>query len=194
MLMDKFINSIISFLPQSSDLVQEDLEKITYALQIILSESSKTLLLFLAFSLFKVETQFLVVLLMSIPIRLISGGIHFNKYWSCLTFSLIYFGSILVFNQKFLISSELTWLIAIISVISVYIIGPVSSSQRPSHTEKSRRRFRLLTAEVILIQYFLVQLLHNRSLVNLYVWVNLMHLIQLLISKGVVSCQTKTIY
>lgn len=80
-----------NFIDENMDVSERDKKLLLFSINCILYDVSKLLLFLLIFSLIHRLDLFLFAFVILLPLRMISGGLHFKHYSSCLFFSLGYF-------------------------------------------------------------------------------------------------------
>jgi accessory gene regulator protein AgrB len=125
------------------------------------------------------------------PIRITSGGLHFKTYRSCFIFSTIYIVLLLACSQKIMLHNLWLWPILFITIGLTFTLAPISSPRRSILSEERQKEMKTRAILAILLEFAILHLINDYSLMNLYIWVNIFHSFQLLISKGATSCQLK---
>lgn len=131
----------------------EKRDHVRYAIEVILSESTKLVLLLMLFGIVHRLEPFLISLAFFMSFRFFSGGFHFESYWGC------FFGSVALFSgiigiQSILMSVSFSpeyikgFLIG--SGLLVTVLSPVPSQKRPiprsEYPARRRRVFGILSA------------------------------------------------
>ncbi|MCI7790394.1 MAG: accessory gene regulator B family protein, partial [Lachnospiraceae bacterium] len=80
-----------NFIDGNMDISERDKKMLLFSINCILYDVSKLLLFILIFYLLHRLDLFLFAFVILLPLRMISGGLHFKHYTSCLFFSLGYF-------------------------------------------------------------------------------------------------------
>lgn len=70
-----------------------------FFLRILISEISKFIIILLIYTLLNKTGYLLFILSVFLPIRLLSGGVHFYTYFRCLLFTILYFFLITFFSH-----------------------------------------------------------------------------------------------
>lgn len=131
----------------STALTDEHTDQIRYAIESLLSEGSKFIMLWLAFSAIDRHHLFLVSFFIFSMLRILSGGFHFNGYWSCLLGSFVAYLSILLLVQHV---EKLQIAFLIIALLAIHRFTPVYPQNRPVGSMPLRR---FLTALAIAIMF-----------------------------------------
>lgn len=118
---------------KNSSLTKKDILKIQYALEVVVGDLSKLLIIFLIFSMLHELKLFFLIYGILITTRSFMGGVHCKTYNSCLIWSTIYFIVIMLysklipyFNIKFYIVSVM------IFFIITLLYAPCPNEKRPS--------------------------------------------------------------
>lgn len=140
-------NKITLYIKENSNIkADEDLEKITYALQAIIGETFKiTVLICLFLTLGKIN-YFLFSIMILFTLRTFVGGYHCDTTLECLLYSTILFlitsliGPMLpIFNILFYYS------ISALSILIVTIYAPFFNKKRPIKSKKRRWIIKLIS-------------------------------------------------
>lgn len=114
-----------------------------YSIRCIFSEISKFLLLLSIFILIHAVKKFFISLLILLPIRWNSGGIHFKSYTACLMASLVFF----IFSTTLLpsvsISMPFTLITALFILITQLLCAPIPSNQRPQISMQLKQKYKI---------------------------------------------------
>lgn len=159
--------------------------KLRYSLEVILGELSKSLLLFLFFSLFKAQWDALFCMVTLSALRSYTGGLHFKTYSTCLLVTGFFIGVVIGFQHFIPISHNLFTISFIFTFLVISFFAPITSKNRPNYSKKKRMKFKI-TALLVLTSYFVLFVVTKESTIfSLAIWVAILQSIQLIITKGV---------
>jgi accessory gene regulator B len=158
--------------------------KAQYAWAVLKVEVWKLIVLTMLFLVTGYFNEFLIAIVILLPIRVFSGGMHFQSNCFCFLFSIMFFIAS-IFVLPLLDFSILLYAIQIIlSGIVIILIAPLPSSQRPICTKK-RKIFlkKMASAFVASDCIFLLFLLAQNRIIyfEVGVWILTLQAIQLLI-------------
>ncbi|NMA79860.1 MAG: accessory gene regulator B family protein [Clostridiales bacterium] len=154
--MDKIVEKIVSIFYRNSIVNDDNIDVVRYGMEIVLLK----VLFFLTILLIGVITNnvvnIFVFMLFYKPLRTYAGGYHAKTRIGC------YFVSVLMLFL-FLISVKLIsmfdvlinaiYIVAIISGVTIWILAPVETSNKPlDATEKCR--YRLISRIILLVEFF----------------------------------------
>lgn len=154
-------------------------KKIIYAIEAILSEVSKIIILLAISVPFHCVDQTIVITVVLLSIRSYCGGLHFSHYVSCLGFSLLFYAvTILLAHYPLSDTSVALGLILSLSVFT--LIGPISSVMRPTLTAAEFSKYTHHTTLVLL--FYSVILISWKTLPyrEIVYWVIVLQIFQLL--------------
>ncbi len=158
--------------------------KIRYALAVLKSELLKTTILICIFALIDQLEPFLAVMLLILPIRLSTGGVHFQKNIPCFLFSLGYFISAICVLPA-LQFEKLTYSILLVVSIFIICICPLApSEQRPIISRKKylqNKYFSLLY--LVIFTLILLVFIKSQEIIIMNIWALFLHAIELLFLK-----------
>lgn len=170
---------ILTYLQTQYKFNSLEAKKIIYALEAILSESSKIIIL-LAISIpFHCVDKMIVVTVVLLSIRCYSGGLHFSHYFSCLGFSLFFYAAVILLAGYPL--SDTGMALGLLLSLGVFaLIGPITSVTRPRLTPEEFIKYRHHTIFVLL--FYSAVLLSWKTLPyrNFIYWVIVLQIFQLL--------------
>lgn len=174
---------ITDYLDSVSDFSTSDKAKLNYFFSCMIYEGSKLILFLIFFALTQHLKGFLYSMLILLPLRIISGGLHFKHYLSCFAFSFGYFYLVNVPLMNIMPSFEITIVILCICILVNYRIGPVTSVSRPALTAEAinRGKFHIFLATVY--DTILTMLFYEASLACVGFWTIVLHSVQLIIAK-----------
>lgn len=133
--------------------------KIRYAWEIIKSETAKCMIMFIIFMLFGKVRLYMAGLMILLPLRAVSGGLHFKHESSCLIFSLLTMVLGLIVFPKYIPCGE--WIYGAMPVIIVIlvIISPVASPSKPIVSVRKWKRMKRMTAAIAMIESLVIVIL-----------------------------------
>ncbi|MDK2868002.1 MAG: accessory regulator [Clostridiales bacterium] len=152
-------------------------DHIRYAIETLIGELTKLIILSLFFILIKKGSSFAFAFISFSTIRLWSGGIHFKTYFGCLAGTLALYSAI-IWLPVSLISVKL--IVMAVAVIVSAIFVPLPDAKRPVTNKRKQLIAKLITIVTIAIWYYVVNRFMQSSL-NLFLAVTLIFTLQLFI-------------
>ncbi|WP_175438443.1 accessory gene regulator B family protein [Fusibacter sp. 3D3] len=137
----------------ASILKEDQVDTIRYAIETLLGELSKFVLLWSFFFSLHLDHLFLMAFMIFSCIRVVAGGFHFSTYLSCLIGSFVMYTVIIMSTQFILLTSYSKILLIVLSVIILYVFAPVIPLNRYEHNKGSILRKRLQTAVMVMILF-----------------------------------------
>ncbi len=155
-----FSENIAKSIQTHSDRIDESqIDQMRYAIETLLSECSKLILLILFFTYWGQLQAFLYAFVFFSISRIFSGGLHFSTYWRCLLGTLVLY-SLMIWIPP--INSLITKTVVVgFSMIMTLIFAPITDIKRPITHRRKRIRSKLLT--LIIISVLLV-LFHHKTI------------------------------
>lgn len=172
-------DKILTYLQTQHNFSLLESKKIIYALEAILSESSKIIILLALAIPFQCVSEFILITVVLLSIRCYSGGLHFSHYISCLGFSLLFY-AITTLLARYPLSDVGIALGLILSLGTFALIGPITSVMRPKLTATEFSKYSHHTIFILL--FYSVVLLSWKTLPyrNTIYWVIVLQIFQLL--------------
>ena len=133
--------------------------KIRYAWEIIRSEAVKCMIMLVIFVLLNKFWLYVVGLLFLLPLRAVSGGLHFKHESSCLIFSLLTMVLGLIVFPKYIPCGEWIYVAVPVIIAILVIISPVASPNKPIISENKWKRMKLLTVVIAMIESVIIIIL-----------------------------------
>lgn len=150
--MKGFIRRLAAFYPD--DPLAE--VKIQYAWEIIRSESEKCIIILLVFILFQRVDLYFAGLLFLLPLRVVSGGLHFKHEASCLIFSLLTMVlGLIVFPEYIPCGAWIYFAMAAVLVVTG-VISPVASPNKPIASIQKWKRMKSLSVLISVIEMIVI--------------------------------------
>ncbi len=133
--------------------------KIRYALEIVRSETIKCIIMLVIFMLLHRVWLYIAGLLFLLPLRAVSGGLHFQHESSCLIFSLLTMVLGLIVFPEYIPCG--LWIYPTMTAVLVImgILSPVVSPNKPIISINKWKRMKLLTILIALIESIIIVLL-----------------------------------
>lgn len=137
--------------------------KIRYAWEIIKSEAVKCMSMLVVFMLIGKVGLYATGLVFLLPLRAVSGGIHFRHESSCLVFSLMTMVLGLIVFPKYIPCGEWIYAAAAAVVVMMSIISPVASPNKPIVSIRKWKRMKLMTVLISVIELVVIAVLINNG-------------------------------
>lgn len=157
---------------------------IKYSITAIFYDLSK-FLIFMAY--FYATGKFIEFLFAAIPMALLrtkTGGIHFNKYWSCFLVSFVYFYSVINILPLIINVHPLAiYPVLLVCAIVDYMIGPTSLKEKPSMDMDFVKKLKIQSFQVVFIVAVLLFIFQDHTYLIVSFWTVVLHTLQLSITK-----------
>ncbi len=173
------ISDYINAIP---DLNRTEKARLNYIISCIIYEGSKLLLFFLFFCCIHKLDGFLYSLIILLPLRFISGGLHFKHYISCLVFSFMYFYLVNVVLMPFKFPLFISIIILSVCAVTNFIIGPITSDSRPQLTKEIINKGKLNIFIATCYELILTFLFFDTAISTVGFWTIVLHTLQLIIA------------
>ena len=171
-----------NFIDENMDISERDKKMLLFSINCILYDVSKLLLFILIFYLLHRLDLFLFAFVILLPLRMISGGLHFKHYTSCLFFSLGYFFIVTIPLTKISLPLLILLPSLLLCLVINVLLGPIRSPSRPplpkAEIIKCKKKTLLATCYGIL----LIILFYNTKYAPVGYWTILLHSMQLIIA------------
>lgn len=179
------INKIDRYFQKEFELCDKDCIKLRYALEIILNDCSKLILLFLTFSLLDTSVNFLYCFLTLSLLRPFTGGLHFKTYIGCILFSGAFFYLSIFLADAIPLDFSSTVILLLLSGVTMLLLAPIPAKTRPVHPPGKILKFKCFSMVIISFHFFMWFLTNKHPYFMHSIWVIGLQSIQLFIGKGV---------
>lgn len=156
--------------------------RLNYVFSCIIYEGSKLLLFFLFFGCIHKLDGFFYSFIILLPLRIISGGLHFKHYLSCLFFSFIYFYLVNIILTPFKLPFGISIIILSVCAITNCKIGPITSDSRPQLKVEVIRKGKLNIFIATCYEMILTILFFDTAISTVGFWTIVLHTLQLIIA------------
>ena len=164
------------------DFTDFEMQKMNFTISVFKCEGSKLIILGIVFAVLGLFREYAILMLTLVPVRMFSGGIHFDHYYSCFLFTTLFsFLPILLTGITLPHSVQVVVMAASIGI--TYLVGPVTSKKRPPIPYKRYWVFRLFSTGVVLFWFFVFAFAGAFPYRNLCFWVIALQTIQLICAK-----------
>ena len=153
--MRTFIRRLAAFYPD--DPLAE--VKIKYAWEIIKSESVKCIIILVVFMLINRIGLYVAGMIVLLPLRAVSGGLHFKHESSCLIISLLTMVLGLIVFPKYIPCGSWICVAMPVLVAILVIISPVASPNKPIVSVKKWKRMKRMTTVIAMIDSLIIIIL-----------------------------------
>lgn len=159
-----------------------EMRRLDFTLTMFFYEISKFIILAILFSAVGLFQEYAMSILVLMPIRIFSGGIHFNHYISCFLFTSVFF-TVPILLRSVSPDEPVRLSLMAICLLATFLIGPVTSPKRPPITYKRYSSFRLISTGLLLIYLFLSEVFRVLPYENICFWVVILQTIQLICAR-----------
>ncbi|BCZ47855.1 putative AgrB-like protein [Clostridium gelidum] len=164
---NKLSEKCLNFIKNNTPILEEDLEKLYYGLQVIMMDTSKTILLLTTAYLLGVLKYTFIAFISFATLRRFASGVHANSTLQCVIINYILFLGNVYLSLNFSINILVQSIIFIISFILVFIYAPGDTEERPLVSKKLRKRLKITSLTIIIIFYIIILLIKNNIYTNL---------------------------
>jgi accessory gene regulator B len=112
------------------------LTKLRYGLEVAKNEAIKIIILFILFAFLDHQTEFIFAVVLLLPVRSFSGGMHMQSSISCFFYSLFFFVLAVEILPQLPTPVSMQFVILGIAVFSIALVSPVASYKRPIKTKE----------------------------------------------------------
>lgn len=147
---EKLVFCVLRLL-KTKEYESEVVQKVTYSLKNIFMEIEKFCLLTLLFGVVHKLSNFFIVLLSIVPIRIFMGGSHRKSYLGCFLQSTIMFGGMVWISDVVKIIHISKWIIFGVLLLEVWISTPIQSPNRMRYSKGKRMEFKAKALSVLLL-------------------------------------------
>lgn len=164
------------------DFTDFEMQKMNFTISVFKCEGSKLIILGIVFAALGLFREYAILMLTLVPVRMFSGGIHFDHYYSCFMFTTL-FSILPILLVGIILPQSVQIAVMAASIGITYLIGPVTSKKRPPIQYGRYRAFRLISTGVVLIWFFVFAFAGAFPYRNLCFWVIALQTIQLICAK-----------
>lgn len=137
--------------------------KIKYAWEVIKSETVKCMIMLVIFMLLHRVGLYAAGLLFLLPLRAVSGGLHFKHESSCLMFSILTMVLGLIVFPEYIPCGPWIYLAAAAVIVMMGIISPVTSPNKPIVSIRKWKRMKLMTILISVMEMVVIAVLINKG-------------------------------
>ncbi|MCY6354453.1 accessory gene regulator ArgB-like protein [Clostridium sp. ZS2-4] len=136
----KLTNKVTNFIKQNSNIKNtDDLEKINYALQAILNEVFKIIIIITLFFFIGTLNYLLFSMVILFSIRIFSGGLHANTSLKCLIWSTLFFTITSVIGPLLPeLNSLFYYILGLLNILIITVKSPYPNAKRSAKNKKRR--------------------------------------------------------
>lgn len=172
-LKDEWLNEL------KKDYSELELKRANYVATSFVYEITKLIMLLIIFGLLGRLPDFFICLLFVMPVRIFSGGLHFNHYISCFLFTFVFFAAPIFLLNHIRVSTtvEICSLCTLTAIL--FFIGPVISKKRPPIKKKAYQKFLTITICFLLVDIICFLLFPDFPCRTSAYWILILHFLQL---------------
>lgn len=156
--------------------------KLKYALDLLISESSKWVIACLIFLSFNQVSFYLVMTFSLLIMKPITGGLHFSSYIKCLGFTICFMLTAFFLYTQFALHATGYLLLILMDVIIFYLVAPVvPKAKQDAFPERNIKRRNLAIG--IMLLHFVYFVSGQSSIWIISLWTLTLHALLLLYAR-----------
>lgn len=156
-----------------------DIQLFKYYIKCILFDLSKLIPLGIFFFAFGYALEYLVAVIVLFLIRTSTGGLHFKRYMSCLTFTAVFFITGIIILPNMSINNCIMLISLLFCMIITNYIGPIVSCYRETPSRLLIRKSKRNSSIIIFLYCILVFIIPNNHYITIGFWVIILQTLQL---------------
>ncbi len=168
-------------LKETYHLSNYQIAQLAFLFKTISSELSKIIIMGILFH--NNFSSYAFALFTMLFLRCSTGGLHFYTYRGCLAASVVYMWLAIIVLPHIPLLPFMRLLLLLASIIACYLIGPVVSKYRSTPSIELSNRCRNTTCRFILIYALVQYIIPGNQLLNVGLWIIILHSLQLFIAK-----------
>lgn len=177
------MNILNEYLTNEMRLSASEQKLIIFKFKCIIYELTKFFMISIFFAFAGLFREFLFACMISIPLRIYSGGLHFKHYLSCFLFSFGYFILLIYGFSTVSLPVYLSTILMVFCSIINFCLSPIQSVSRPPLPAAELQRAKQKTVLISLYCILLILLFYQTPLASVGCWTILLHSMQLIIAK-----------
>lgn len=151
----------------------ERAEIINYGLQLLIGEIPKTFILFLIAYIFGALKITLIALLVMLPYRTVSGGVHLNTHIGCVVATSLFYTGNAVLSKYLILTTEFKYIaivmIWIFAMIMIKLYAPADTVAVPILRKKERKVKKILSYIIMTITLIIALIVKDRIISNILI-------------------------
>lgn len=176
------MNLLTTYMTNEMNLSSKEQKLIIFQLKCLLYDLSKFIVMFLFFYFTGNLDKYLFAVMVSIPLRTQSGGLHFKHYWSCFLFSFGYFSVIICFLSSIILPRSFFLMLMALCSVTNYFLSPVLSPSRPPLSAEEIQSVKQRAFIITICCALVILLLYHTPFASAVCWTIILHSLQLLIA------------
>lgn len=142
------VNKWMSIIKNNNDFDDIKLAELKYGVEALYLTLTKIILITILAILLNIFRYYIIFLILYIPLRSFSFGMHAKKSYQCWIMSPLFFLGIPYLIKILSISQNLAIILSIIGALIIIIFAPADTAKRPIINPKRRLKFKILSAIV----------------------------------------------
>lgn len=137
--------------------------KIRYGLELLKNEVYKLIILLIFFIGIGKLPAYLLSLVILLPVRIYSGGLHMQSNISCFIFSFCFAISSVCILPQIKTTSSIDAVICIVSFILIAVLSPFSSPKKPITTRQRYIFFKIMSCLMCMIMLVVITVIYSHG-------------------------------
>ncbi len=176
------MRNILHMADTYANLNSKEQKLLSFRIKCLFYDISKLILFVAFFTAIHKLNSFVYAFLIFYPIRQISGGLHFKRYFSCLAFSFVYMYLIVAILAP--LKLELAAVVPILAACAavIYMIGPIRPPSRPALSKPEFEEHRRKALCIVCYEIVFIILFFDSQIASAGYWAIILHTLQLIIA------------
>lgn len=170
------------YIDENLNISSNEKQHLIYFIKCIFYDLSKLIVFITFFICIKRINEFLYAFILSFPLRIVSGGLHFKKYWSCFGFSFLYFTLLTIPLAHVRLPYSISIIILLACSLIIFLLAPIQSASRPPLPNSEIFQCKKKAVFASLYGTILTTLFFDTYLASTGFWTIVLHTLQLVIA------------
>ena len=153
--MSRIVNTLTDYVIKKGMVNEKERSVYEYGFLVMLETALSLLISLVIASLLHMFIEGILFFIIFIPLRSYAGGLHLDKYLSCLILSCLTFSVVLLIVKVFIFPVLLLFVIFLVLILSVWLLYPVDNINRSVDIEEEhyfkKRLLKFLILDLIIV-------------------------------------------
>lgn len=183
-MIDKFCTFLVDKMKKEMpEIDEEKAEVIMYGLQLIIGEIPKIFIALAISYLLGIFKYTLLTLLILMPYRSCSGGVHLKTHIGCIVSTTLFYAGIPLLAKSILVSQNIEYILAlgiwIFGMIMVRLYAPADTENLPILRKSERKQKQILSYVMLTVGIITSIIIKNQTISNILLFGNLIQSIMI---------------
>lgn len=169
---------------KGENLTELQMDKVKYAMMVILNEVEKFLMLTVMFAILGEIKIYIISLAVVLSVRFTIGGYHRKTFWGCFFFSLCFLSVVIMMTKFISLPDIFPIMIFLLYCVFIALKAPILPEYRPEPDDKRKKKLKVYACIIMGVWLAFCEITTDGTIRGCIEWTLLLQLSEILVVEG----------